>query len=303
MNRNAVLLAGCGFIGTALMRQLMAADREVHVLTHHPAGTDFPMGAYWHPGDLQDSGILRQLLPFCGTVVHLASTTTPGVSARRPLLEADNLLPTLTLLDVLQEFPDRHLIYFSSGGTIYGNRIQMPVAEDATIQPLSYHGAGKAAQEMFLQALRTQGRAVTILRPANAYGPGQRLKTGFGLVRTVLENIRFGQPIEVWGDGAAVRDFVYVDDVVAAAALFVDRPMDSGTYNVGSGMGCSINGLIRLAGELVGQTPHVVYRSARRSDVQRVVLDVSRLRAAGWAPRVRLEEGVRRTWQWLQGQA
>ncbi|MEW6292002.1 MAG: NAD-dependent epimerase/dehydratase family protein [Pseudomonadota bacterium] len=298
MNGQDVLLLGGGFIGSTLARQLSAAGRTVHVLTRRPASAEFPQ-VHWHLGDMQDRPLLEQLLCASATVIHLASETTPGASARNPLQEAGNLLPTLTLLDALQDYPDAHLIYFSSGGTVYGNPACLPVAEDAPLAPLSFHGAGKAAQEMFLQALRAQGRAVTIMRPANAYGPGQPLKAGFGLVRTVLEKIRSGQPIEVWGDGEAVRDFVYVDDVAAACVLFVDRPDDSVTYNVGSGEGCSINALIRLAGEVSERTPQVIYRAARRSDVAKVVLDVSRLCATGWAPRTGLAEGLARTWLWL----
>lgn len=300
MNDQSVLLLGGGFIGAALARQLMASGKTVHVLSRRPVSAEFPQ-AHWHQGDLRDRELLNQLLPVCGAVVHLASETTPGASARHPLLEGGNLQPTLTLLDALQDYPDNHLIYFSSGGTVYGNPVCLPVTEDARLIPLSFHGAGKAAQEMFLQAFRAQGRAVTILRPANAYGPGQPLKSGFGLVRTVLDSILHGRPIEVWGEGESVRDFVYVDDVAAAGALFVDRSKDNGTYNVGSGVGCSINALIRLAGEVTGQIPQVVHRLARRSDVAKVVLDVSRLRSAGWVPETNLARGVRLTWEWLQG--
>lgn len=301
MRDEAVLLLGGGFIGAVLMRQLVAAGRPVHVLTRRPASADFPQ-AHWHCGDLQDQELLMQLLPTCGTVVHLASETTPGVSARHPMLEAGNLLPTLLLLEVLQDLPDTHLIYFSSGGTLYGNPAQLPVVEEAPLTPLSYYGAGKAAQEMLLQAFRAQGRAATILRPANAYGPGQPLKTGFGLVRTVLEHIRCDTPLEVWGDGEAVRDYIYVDDVAAACALFVERPGDNGSYNIGSGTGYSINELIRCAGRVCGHDPQVVYRPARRSDVAKVVLDISRLRSVGWEPQVNLAEGLQRTWEWLRRQ-
>lgn len=301
MNDRNVLLLGGGFIGTALAQHLAAVGKTVHVLARRSASANLPQ-VHWHFGDMQDRPLLDELLASCATVAHLASETTPGASSRNPLREAGNLLPTLTLLESLQKFPDKHLIYFSSGGTLYGNPAQLPVDEQAPLSPLSFHGAGKAAQEMLLQAFRAQGHAVTILRPANAYGPGQPLKAGFGLVRTVLEKISCRQPVEVWGDGEAVRDFVYVDDVAAACALFVDRPDDSGTYNVGSGEGCSINALIRLAGQVAGKVPEVIYRAARRSDVAKVVLDISRLRAAGWAPRTRLAEGLSRTWKWLQQQ-
>ncbi len=300
MSGGVLLLGGGGFLGTALARRLTVAGKEVHVLARHGMAVSFP-GLTVHRGSLEDGALLRRLLPACRTVVHLASETTPGSSSGRPGLEVGNLLPTLTLLEILQDFPDRHLIYFSSGGTLYGNPSRLPVPEEACPAPLSYHGAGKAAAEMYLQAFRAQGRAVTVLRPANAYGPGQSPRAGFGLVRTLLEHARNGTVLEVWGDGETVRDFVYMDDVADACALFVDRPDDNGTYNVGSGAGHSINAVIGLVERTCGKAPPVSYLPARESDVRAVVLDISRLCALGWEPRVELVEGISRTWDWLQG--
>lgn len=300
MNRGAILLLGWGFIAHALYRQLVTEGREIHVLSRHPADADFSHG-HWHQGDLQDQGILCQLISTCNTVVHLASTTTPGVSARRPMLELANVAPTLTLLQALQNFSDRHLIYFSSGGSVYGNPDTLPVGETTSMQPLSFHGAGKAAQETFLHVLRCQGNAVTILRPANAYGPGQPLKSGFGLVRTVLEHLHRGTEIEIWGDGETVRDYVFVDDVASACRLMIDRYDDSQTYNVGSSTGYSINELVALAAKISGRCPRVIQRPGRLGDVNKVILSIDKLSALGWKPATSLEAGLRKTWEWLQG--
>ncbi len=297
MSRGVLLLGGGGFIGKALARRLIAVGRTVHILARSPFSVP---EASVHQGSLEDHALLGRLLPFCDTVVHLASETNPGLSAQHPSLESANLVPTLALLEVLQAFPAIHLIYLSSGGTVYGNPDRLPVPEEAPLSPLSYHAAGKIAQEAFLQTFRAHRRAVTVLRPSNAYGPGQLLRTGFGLVRTVLEHVKNDTVLEVWGDGEAVRDFVYADDVAEACARFVDIPEDSGTYNVGSGEGCSINQLLRLVGEVCGREPRVRYQPARNGDVLKVVLDITRLRDAGWAPQVGLEEGLCRTWNWVR---
>lgn len=299
MKRDAILLLGWGFIARALYKQLSAQGREVHVLSRHPADADFSLG-FWHRGDAQDREILSRLISGCMTIVHLASMTTPGVSSRKPSLELANLVPTLTLLEVLQDFPERHLIYFSSGGTLYGNPDSLPVREAASIRPLSFHGAGKAAQEIFLNVLRNHGTAVTILRPANAYGPGQPLKCGFGLIRTVLEQLHRGDAIEIWGNGEAVRDYIFVDDIASACMMMIDRPRDQETYNVGSGQGYSINELIALAAKVSGRLPRVVQRPGRVGDVSKVVLSVDKIRAQGWEPTTSLEAGLHQTWAWLQ---
>jgi len=278
-----LLLGGTGFIGSALAARLEREGIAAHILGRH------------------DAARLEKLLPQCGTVIHLASATTPGSSAHHPELELDNLALTLRLLELMQGQPETHLIFFSSGGTVYGNPERLPVAEDSPIAPLSNHGAGKAAQEVFCQSLRAHGHAVTILRPSNAYGPGQTMRGGFGLIRTLLEHARAGTAMEIWGDGENVRDFIYIDDVVEACMRFVALPQDSGTYNLGSGTGYSINQVRRIVEQVVGIKLKVSPRPAREIDVRTVVLDISRLEARlSWKPQTSLEAGVRRTMEWMK---
>jgi UDP-glucose 4-epimerase len=277
-----LLLGGAGFIGSALARRLQREKRPVHIL-----------------GRGQEAQ-LEHALPQCGTVVHLACSTTPGASAGSPSLELDDLTLTLRLLDLLKGQPQTHLIFFSSGGTVYGNPPALPVMEGSPLAPLSNHGASKASQEIFCEALRTRGHAVTILRPSNAYGPGQAMKGGFGLVRTVLEHLRLGTAMEIWGDGGNVRDFVHVDDVAEACARLVSLPKDSGTYNLGSGKGHSVNEVLRMVEDVSGRLVSKTYRPARTVDVRDIVLDISLLeQRLSWTPGVTLEEGIRGTWKWL----
>jgi UDP-glucose 4-epimerase len=218
-----------------------------------------------------------------------------------PGLELANLALTLRLLEMLQGQPQIHLIFFSSGGTVYGNPDRLPVTEDAPIAPLSNHGAGKAAQEAFCQAFRAQGRAVTILRPSNAYGPGQTIRRGFGLVRTMIEHARLGTSLEVWGDGENIRDYIYIDDIVEATMRLIRLPQDSGAYNLGSCLGYSINEVRGIVEEVCGKEVRTIYRPARGIDVRSVVLDNSRLFSRlGWKPAVGLADGIARTWNWLQ---
>jgi UDP-glucose 4-epimerase len=278
-----LLLGGGGFIGNALATRLRLDGKPVYVVGR------------------ADGGQLAKLLPQCGTVVHLASSTTPGSSAANPSLEQINLELTLHLLSLLQAQPQIHLIYFSSGGSIYGNPQSLPVTEDSPVAPLSHHGAGKAAQEVFLQVFRTQGRAISILRPSNAYGPGQAMRQGFGLIRTALEHASAGTALKIWGDGENVRDFIYIDDLVEATIRLIKLPEDSGTYNVGSGVGHSVNQVMKLVNDVCEMPVDVIYLPVREADVMRVVLDFSKIyERHDWAPAVALTEGVRLTWQWMR---
>jgi UDP-glucose 4-epimerase len=284
MKRDAVLLlGGHGFIGSALAQRLRSEGDTVHIVGR------------------RDMEQLEALLPLCGTVVHLASSTTPGSSAMRPELEIDNLQLTLRLLSLLHQQPGTHLVFFSSGGTVYGNPAALPVPEDAPLAPLSHHGAAKVAQEAFCQVLRAQSHAVTVLRPSNAYGPGQTLKSGFGLVRTMLEHARMGTALQVWGDGENVRDYVYIDDIVEATMRVIRCPDDRGTYNLGSGLGISVNQIKTLVEQVVGRPMIASYQPARGVDVRSVVLDGRRVAAQfGWQPMVKLSDGIAITCRWLR---
>lgn len=284
LSRDDILLfGGSGFIGSVLARRLNGAGHVVHVLGR------------------RDADRLAQLLPRCGTVVHLASATTPGSSARHPEMEMNNLAPMLHLLERMQHHPGAHLIFFSSGGAIYGNAAQLPTGENMPLAPLSCYGAGKAALEMFCQAFRSQGHAVTILRPSNAYGPGQVLRSGFGLVRTMLEHARNHTPMDIWGDGQTIRDFIYIDDVVEACEGLIAMPSDCSTYNLGSGVGHSINQVKRIVERVTGSELKTVCHPVRDIDVRSVVLDISRLeKSLSWRPRYSLEDGIRCTWNWLK---
>lgn len=301
-DKGILLIGGTGFIGTALARRLAAERRPVHILARHDVTPGIP-NTFMHCGSMADAAVLEKLLRECGTVVHLASTTTPGASISQPALEAtENLLPTLRLLEVLQRYPEVQLMFFSSGGTLYGNPVSVPVGEDRPLAPRSYFAAGKMAIEGFLQAFGEQGAgSVTILRPSNAYGPGQAYRPGFGIIRTMLEHLRLGTPMEIWGDGETVRDFIYIDDLVEACCLVIGSSGASGVFNLGSGTGFSLNQVRAIIERVCGEQLHITYRPHRSIDVQRIVLDSSRIgRKLGWEPRTGLHEGIRLTWEWLR---
>jgi UDP-glucose 4-epimerase len=303
MSDDILIVGAGGFLGTALSRRLLDDGRTIHRLLRTPApalaGHDKV-----HVSDLNDIAALRSILASCGTVFHLASATTPGSSAHQPTQEVElNLRPTLQLIETLQHFPDIRLVFVSSGGTLYGNPTTSTVAEKAPLAPLSYHGAGKLAAETFLHTFQhLNGQAVTVLRPSNLYGPGQSMRDGFGLIRTMLEHARQGTAMQIWGDGESVRDFLYIDDLVEACYQVLEqRSRGWEVFNVGAGEGHSINQIRQLVEAVIGLPVRATFHPPRPGDVRRIVLDCTKIRAElGWHSAVSLAEGIRRTWQWLE---
>ena len=299
-----LLLGGGGFLGQALAKTLLSNGYEVSRLDFRPIS---PLGIQDRVfvGDLSNPDFIQPLLTNCHTLIHLASATTPSTSATSPFMEVGaNIGPTLRLLELAQQPSLKHLIFISSGGTVYGNPERLPAMESDPSSPLSYHAAGKVALESFLHAYRhLSGKVVTILRPSNIYGPEQPLRSGFGIIRTMLENARADQPLTIWGDGENMRDYLYIDDMIAACCKLITRGCDNDTFNVGAGTGTSINQLRQAIEKIIGKHLSVKHLPARPLDVRGIVLDSTKLaHATGWAPQVSLEEGIMCTWQWLKNQ-
>jgi len=297
---NNILLLGGGFIGNALAKRLSEQGKSVTVVSHR--SPEHPIKEVsWKQGDLGDPTLMRELLSKSDSVIHLAATSTPGKYTHAPTREAEeNLLPLLRFLEIMGEETDIPLLFLSSGGAIYGNPVTLPAFETDLIAPLSNHAAGKAAAEHFLGVFAHQGHPVTIIRPSNVYGPNQPLKSGFGLVRTLLENIRHDTPITIWGDGETVRDYLYIDDLISACVSILENPT-TGTFNIGTGLGHSINELCVIAETVTGKKLKRSYQAERGVDIRSVVLNNSSfLSCQTWQPKFSIEQGMRATWKWLQ---
>lgn len=299
-----LLLGGGGFMGRALATRLRDRDSEVHIVTQGPLFQS-PAGITVHNGGMENIEQLLACVPQFDVVVHLASATTPSLSRTAPSLEANgNIAPTLRVLETLQRYPRIRLVYLSSGGAVYGNHGQSSASESDATQPLSYYAAGKLAIETFLRCFQhLAGNPVTILRPSNLYGPGQPRYQGFAVVRTMLQHLLDGTTMEIWGDGSVVRDYIHIDDVTAAIECVLSDASATGTFNVGSGIGYSLNELAQLVEHVSGERLMVRHEPSRSIDVQSVVLDSSAMQQIfGWTPRISLADGIADTWNWLRTQ-
>jgi UDP-glucose 4-epimerase len=307
MNPQEVLLiGGMGYVGRQLQELLRAAGNRIHVIDRKAPEQSVNENIEFHEGLLSDESILRAVLPRCATVFFLASDSVPATTAGSPSHEGElNLLPFLKFLDTFQDYNHTHLVYLSSGGTIYGNPEKCPVYESSPIAPISYHGAGKAAIETFLHVCSSQcGNSITIIRPSNLYGPYQPYVPGFGVIRSIMEKLKQYHDIEIWGDGEIIRDYLYIDDFIAACLMCMRPDKQQKKYrifNVSSGQSLSINQLCNAIEAATERKLKRVYRPGRTVDVQVVILDHSKIKKElGWQPVVGINEGLRRTWAWMQ---
>lgn len=299
----ALLIGGSGFIGSHVVDQLLERGHEVRVFDRVPERLrPTPAGVDLRLGQLGDGAALADALVDVDCVFHMASTTVPSTSNLDPVADIeDNLINTVRLLQLMQEAEVDHILFLSSGGTVYGIPQTPMVREDHLLRPISSYGVVKVAIENYLLAAQhLHGLKPLILRPSNPYGPRQGLTGVQGVIGTFLRCVAQNKPLEIWGDGQIVRDFFYVSDL---ARLIVDclESDITGVYNVGSGTGNSIREIVDVVAHVTGQQLKPVYKSGRGFDVPRIVLDANAIKQDfGWSPQVTLDEGVSRTWEWVR---
>lgn len=299
-----VLVVGAGgFVGRSLLGAMAGCGIPVFAMGGGAAGTAPAPHLRSIPARLGDVDGIAPLLARVGAVVHLASASTPGASAGKPLLELEgNLRPTLALLEALQAHPQVHLVYVSSGGTLL-HRADDGTDDGGPVLSRSYYGAGKLAAEHFIEAWCHQYSAsATVLRPSNLYGPGQQERPGFGVIPTALGKVARGEVFEIWGDGSASRDYLYIDDFIRLLLGILDAPPSRGcrVFNAASGRSTSLDELLRLIECATGRPLRRSHVPGRRVDAPAVHMQSDRARTAfGWAAEVGLEEGIDRTWRWF----
>lgn len=290
-----------GFLGDALSRRLTQAGvRVVGVDLCAPKGST----ADWMRNSVQELPAISGCLSGINCVVHFAWSNHPGSAETTGLSDlSTNVHDTLRFFRAAADAGVRHFIFASSGGTVYGRATVHPTPEYAPLMPISIYGAAKAATELYLHALAAATTTeITILRLANPYGPGQIPWRGQGAIATAAASAILRRQFPVWGDGSTVRDYLFIDDAIDAIEAVMAKGSGCGALNVGSGVGLSLNSVIKVIETAVGQALPVVYSHARHVDIPISVLDIGRLTAEyNWRPATPFAEGIRRTVEWLNG--
>lgn len=326
MLMNSILVTGgCGFIGRSLIAVLrkQSPSMRIRVLDNMTTGseqdlaevTDYIRSDPNHladvegkvvlvEGDIRDADMTGKCARGVDCIVHLAANTGVGPSVENPRQDMEhNVVGMFNVLDAARLNGVKRFIFASSGAP--AGEVEPPIHEELPPHPVSPYGASKLAGEGYCSSYyHTFGIDTVCLRFGNVYGPRSGKKSS--VVAKFIRQAMQGEPCVIFGDGSQTRDFLYIDDLVRAVMLAMDKPVGGETFQIATGTERTVGEVVTVIAEGLarrGVKMDVEYDEPRLGDVMRNYSDTSKaLRMLGWKTEVEVHEGIEKTLDWFSGQ-
>ncbi|HBY96918.1 MAG: NAD-dependent epimerase/dehydratase family protein [Ardenticatenaceae bacterium] len=299
---NALVTGGAGFIGSQVVRNLLARGWQVTVLDNLSMGRreNVPLEADLVVGDVLDAQVARRLAQRADVIFHLAAVVSVRASIEQFVQDAQtNLMGTLTLLEAAARAGVGRFVYASSMAVYADSPTPTPIPESYRTQPLSPYGIAKLAAEQYVHTLAAQfGFESVVLRYFNTYGSGQRFTPYVGVITIFCQRLLAGLPPTIFGDGEQRRDFVHVDDVAGATLAALQAPTGA-TCNVGSGRATSVNEIAALLISRINPKIGPAYAPAPPGELRNSIADITAARQLlGYEPQRSLATHIDEVIEW-----
>ena len=300
-----LVTGGAGFIGSHLVDRLINDGHHVAVVDDLSTGSpdNLNPNAAFYEIDVRSKGldaVFDKEKP--DHVNHHAAQMDVRRSVREPMFDADvNVLGSINLIENCLRHDVKKVVYISTGGAVYGEPDYFPVDESHPIRPLCQYGISKHTVEHYLYFYgHTYGMRYTVLRYPNVYGPRQNPFGEAGVNAIFIGKMLRGETPTIFGDGEQLRDYVYVSDIVEANIASLGRG-DGQVYNIGSGIGTSVNQIYEKLQQIMGVSTPPDYSEARTGEIQKTYLESSKAkRELGWSAQIGFDEGLRKTVDWFR---
>lgn len=301
--KNVIVTGGCGFIGSHVVDALVKeASRVVVIDKAKPNAAWKNAKAKYKRLNILDEKLAEVIAKEKPElVVHLAAHIHDRESVREPIMNANNnIIGSLNLLEAVRA-GSKAKIVFTSSGIIYGNQEKFPIKEDAVARPITPYAISKLAVERYLHFYHeVHSVPYVALRPGNVYGSRQDSSAESGAIGIFATQLMRGEQAYIYNDGQTIRDYIYIDDVVAAILRAAETDF-IGVLNIGTGLGTDTNAIFEATRNAVGSQAAAESREDVNDVVRRIELDISKAKKElKWQPQVKLEEGIESTAQWYR---
>ncbi len=300
-----LVTGGAGFIGSHVVDKYTSDGHDVAVVDNLSTGSRSNLNskARFYDADIRDAGVIDGIFQreHPDVVNHHAAQVDVRKSVEDPVFDAtSNILGSLQLIHASVKHNLRKFIYVSTGGAVYGEPKYLPVDEDHPLHPESQYGISKHTVEHYLYLYkRHSGLTYTVLRYPNVYGPRQNSKGEAGVIAIFVGQMLEGVTPTIFGNGEQLRDYVHVDDIVRVNSLALTGG-DNEIFNIGSGVGTTVNRIYRLLSDLLSFRQEPNYAVLRTGEIQRIYLSAQRAyEQLGWKSEIPIEEGLRLTLDWF----
>lgn len=306
-----LVTGGAGFIGSHIVRRLVAQGERVRVIDNFLTGSPRNLEGVLDSielteGDIRDVSLMRAAMSGVSYCLHQAALPSVPRSIEDPVTSHDiNVNGTLNVLMAAKEAGVERLVYASSS-SVYGNLPTLPKREDMPTRPLSPYAIQKLAGELYAGAFSwLYGLPTVSLRYFNVFGPRQDPQSPYAAVIPLfIAAMNDGLPATVHGDGEQSRDFCFIDNVVSANLLSCTAPLEKvagKVFNIACGKRYSINNLVQTLNEVLSKQIKAVHVASRNGDVRDSLADIGRARQdLGYEPRIEFAEGIKQTVEWYQ---
>ncbi|HRJ54149.1 MAG TPA: NAD-dependent epimerase/dehydratase family protein [Candidatus Thiothrix moscowensis] len=303
-----LIVGGGGFIGSHLVELILKRNNKKLIVAgrHEKPKTLINKNIEYVCIDPSNLEGLSQVMDQCDEVIDLAYATVPKTSFDDPILDISANLPfTVNLLKLASQKSLRRFMLVSSGGTVYGTPLRLPIDETHPTNPLSPYGITKLATEKYgLMYHHFQSLPLLIVRPSNPYGPGQRGNIGQGFVSTALFAGKKQKTVKMFGERGTIRDYIYIKDLVEGILAALENGIPGEIYNIGTGIGMDNRTILEKINhhiKLDGFSLDIEVLPLRPFDVSSNVLSAAKLTyISGWRSQTSFEEGLAATWKWVK---
>ncbi len=300
-----LITGGSGFIGSHIVEHYQDKAEEIRVLDNLRTGYRHNLEGLKHTfieGSITDRELVKKAVEGVDYIFHLAALVSVPESMAKPGECVD--INVHGLLNVLEEASAAGVkkLVFASSAAIYGDNPTVPKLETMIPEPKSPYAITKLDGEYYLGMFQREGRLETAaIRFFNVFGPRQDPKGAYAAaVPIFIEKAVKNEDITVFGDGGQTRDFIYVKDIVGALSFAVETPGVVGVFNAGYGGQITINDLANGLIQAADSSSKVLHAPERAGDVRNSRASSEKLRAAGWAPKHTLEEGLGMTLEFFR---